>query len=109
MADVLLILGVVFTIIYIITFIGLIIAGCTSGIEGQDGALCVCMGLFIVIALPLMWLFFTGDIPDSSSDAGFWIFATLPLWLLPWAIYLCFTNGTCGTSAKQILCCGCCG
>lgn len=108
MDDTLLAVGIIFTIIYCGILIVNCYAGVESGIEGQDGALCVTMTCFIVVSVPLMWLFATEDIPDSNGDVGFWIFATLPLWLLPWAIYLCLKNGACGESTKQIFCCGCC-
>eukprot|EP01084_Bolivina_argentea_P259227 437334_1 len=99
--------GIVFTVIYAIVFIILIISAITGGIEGDDGGLCVIMTITILVSLPLMWLFFTGDIPDSK-DIGFWIFCTLPLWCILPAIYLAIKNGHCGSSTKQILCCCCC-
>ena len=93
--------GVIFTIVYVIVLCIICFCAMMSGIEGSDGKLSVAMGIAILISVPVMWVIFE----YTSSEIAFWIICTLPLWCLPWAIYI-FWKNTDGTRIfRQVCCC----
>eukprot|EP01084_Bolivina_argentea_P098941 177873_1 len=95
--------GIIFTIIYTILLCIFCFAGMTSGVEGNDGKLCVAMTIAVIISIPVMWVIYS----QTDSEVGFWIMSTLPLWCMPWAIYICWENMGC-TRVFKGLCCCCC-
>eukprot|EP00483_Globobulimina_turgida_P013011 UN13035 len=101
MEEAVLVAGVIFTIVYFILLIILCIAGLTAGVEGEDGKLCVAMTCAVIISIPVMWIIYT----HTDSEVAFWIFCTLPLWCMPWAIYICWKNMGCTRICRQICCC----
>merc|ERR1719150_587639 len=105
MDEAVLIAGIIFTIIYAILLVILCCSAMDQGVEGNDGKLCVAMTIAILISIPVMWVLYS----ETDSEVGFWIISTLPLWCMPWAIYICWKNMDCTRVCKGFCCCCCDG